>query len=261
MEQHQQFEGLASLYDKYRPSYPEDILLTIKEYDTEGQNGDEAMKAILDVGAGTGILTRLLRRYFNTDTAIIGVEPGNDMRQTAIGAQPLQNVAYIRGTAERLPFEGKTVNGITVAQAVHWFDRPGFYKEAVRVLRAGGFLAILQNNRMWQGHPFMDDFESLLEEYNKNYSRYYRSFDVLEEIKEENGLTDHKKVESSWHMQMSAAAFINRSLSSTKVQGAANAVGVARMKELIQELVIEHYGDADMFDIPYTTELVLARKK
>lgn len=261
MEQYQIFEGLADIYNQYRPSYPQEILLKIKDYHAQGHLPKESMRAIVDAGAGTGIFTRLLRSTFATDIAIIGIEPGNDMYHTAITTEPFAaNLAYLQASAEQLPFRDATIQGVTVAQAVHWFDRPAFYTEVHRVLQSGGFVAIVQNNRIWQGNAFLIEYEEMLEHYNNAYSRYYRSFDVLEELNNAQGFSSQEKVEIGWQMQTDGEKFVNRCLSSSKVDAVVKNIGLQQMKDIIYNLIYKHFGDAPTFNIPYTTEVVLARK-
>ena len=77
---------------------------------------------VIDVGSGTGIAARRLREVFPQDIAVIGIEPGDDMRRTGTAnSSHLPNLAYLNFPAEALPFKRASVNAVFVAQALHWF--------------------------------------------------------------------------------------------------------------------------------------------
>jgi SAM-dependent methyltransferase len=89
---------------------------------------------VLDLAAGTGKLTRVLEQRF---ARVLAVEPDAAMRALNPGA--------VEGTAEAIPLADGSVDGVFVAEAFHWFDRPEVVAELARVLRPGGTLALLWN--------------------------------------------------------------------------------------------------------------------
>jgi SAM-dependent methyltransferase len=95
-------------------------------------------KTVVDVGAGTGKLTRLL---VSSGARVIAVEPIAEMRAKIDGAEVLD------GTAETLPLPDASADVITVAQAFHWFDHERALPELHRVLRPGGALVLFWNMR------------------------------------------------------------------------------------------------------------------
>jgi SAM-dependent methyltransferase len=97
---------------------------------------------VVDVGAGTGKLTRAL---VPSGAAVIAVEPVAAMR--AVLARALPTVRALAGTAEALPLEDGTVDAVVVAQAFHWFDGSRALSQFHRVLRAGGRLGLIWNVR------------------------------------------------------------------------------------------------------------------
>lgn len=134
------FTGLADIYAKYRPSYPDDFI----RYLYSGQGFSQG-SVIADIGSGTGILTELLLRENST---VYGVEPNADMRGTAecmLSRYP--NYISMRGTAERTGLNASSIDFITVAQAFHWFDRPAFKAECRRVLKERGKVILVYNTR------------------------------------------------------------------------------------------------------------------
>lgn len=93
-------------------------------------------RRVLDLGAGTGKLTRLL---VATGADVVAVEPDPGMRASLPGA--------LDGSAEAIPLPDRSVDAVTVAQAFHWFDAPAALGEIDRVLRPGGGLALVWNER------------------------------------------------------------------------------------------------------------------
>ena len=127
------FASAAEVYERARPSYPEDAVAWLVE-----RTGLGPGKTVLDVGAGTGKLTRLL---VPSGARVVAVEPIAEMRALIPDAEAVD------GTAEELPFGDGTADVITVAQAFHWFDHDRALPELHRVLRPGGPLALVWNMR------------------------------------------------------------------------------------------------------------------
>jgi len=128
------FGPAADLYDAIRPTYPPDAL--------RWQTGD-APKDIVDLGAGTGLLTRGLIALGHRVTA---VEPDEQMLAKLIAASPGLAAAHA-GPAETLPLADAGADIVTAGQAFHWFDRSRALPEIRRVLRPEGLLAPIWNVR------------------------------------------------------------------------------------------------------------------
>jgi SAM-dependent methyltransferase len=105
---------------------------------------------VLDVGAGTGQLTRLLVTWGAVVTA---VEPDNRMRAALGQAAPMATI--LAGTAEQLPVGDGSQDAVLAHAAWHWFDPKRALTEAARVLRPGGRLGVLRTgfdpNVEWVG--------------------------------------------------------------------------------------------------------------
>jgi SAM-dependent methyltransferase len=131
------FELVADVYERARPGYPPDAVAWISDR-LDLREG----RTVLDLGAGTGKLTRAL---LTTGARVIAVEPGDKMRarleQAAPGAEAL------RGAAEEIPLLDDSVDAITVGQAFHWFRHDEAIPELHRVLRPGGGVALVWNSR------------------------------------------------------------------------------------------------------------------
>ena len=131
------FSAAADVYERARPSYPaEAIEWLARQVDLrEG-------RTVVDVGAGTGKLTRLL---VPTGAHVVAVEPLPAMLERLVEAAP--GAEAILGTAEELPLPDASADVITVAQALHWFDQARALPEFRRVLRPGGAVALVWNSR------------------------------------------------------------------------------------------------------------------
>jgi len=146
------FSGLAGLYDRFRPSYPADALQMIL-----GGLGPEP--AVLDVGAGTGISTAAL---VAAGARAIALEPNDEMRAVALA----KNLDARAGSASATALPSASVDLVTAFQAFHWFASAQALAEFRRVLRPGGRLAIVWNERD-RTDPFSLDFRAIEERYGE----------------------------------------------------------------------------------------------
>lgn len=130
------FSELATAYVAARPSYPEesvDILI-------DGM-GDPASLAVADLGAGTGISSRVIAAR---GPLVYAIEPNAKMRDAAA---PDERVKWVDGTAEASNLPAASVDVVAAFQAWHWVDHPAGVAEARRILRPGGRLAAIYNER------------------------------------------------------------------------------------------------------------------
>lgn len=125
------FDRAAEEYERARAEYPPELLddLPLRE-DAE----------VLDLGAGTGKLTRLLTKRYRR---VIAVEPLDGMR--AILERVVPEAESHAGTAEAIPLGDASVDAVFAAQAFHWFATDEAVAEIARVLRPGGVFALVWN--------------------------------------------------------------------------------------------------------------------
>ena len=90
----------------------------------------------------------------------------------------------VAGTAEATTLADASVDFVTAAQAAHWFDRARARREFVRILKPGGWLVLLWNERVTDGTPFLRDYEQLLLTYGTDYAdvRHERTTDAVNEF-------------------------------------------------------------------------------
>lgn len=130
------FGDRASDYARFRPSYPAAAI----DYVLEGLGDPRALQAA-DVGAGTGIASRLLA---DRGVRVLAVEPNEAMRHKA---EPHASVTFIPGAAEATGLEAGSVDMVICAQAFHWFRPAEALAEFQRILKPGGRLALVLNER------------------------------------------------------------------------------------------------------------------
>ncbi len=125
------FDRTAVEYERTRPGYPEALLDLLPL-------GPDA--SVLDLGAGTGKLTRLLTTRY---ARVVAVEPLARMR--AILERVVPAAESHPGTAEAIPLPDGAVDGVFAGQAFHWFANDEALAEIARVLRPGGVLSLIWN--------------------------------------------------------------------------------------------------------------------
>ncbi|HEY6569104.1 MAG TPA: class I SAM-dependent methyltransferase, partial [Candidatus Limnocylindrales bacterium] len=134
------FGSSAEIYERARPGYPPDAVAEIVQL-LDLRPG----RTLLELGAGTGKLTRLLAP---TGAYIVAVEPVASMRATlSTVIDGDDGVEIVDGTAEAVPLPAGSVDAVVVAQAFHWFDAIRALSEVHRVLRSGGRLLLAINQR------------------------------------------------------------------------------------------------------------------
>ncbi len=125
------FGAVAELYDRYRPSPPDEASELF---------GDLTGRDVLEVAAGTGLWTRFL---LDLGASMTIVEPDDEMRSVLERRSP--SVRSLAGKAEDLPVGDASFDAALVSSAWHWFEQPEATHEIARVLRDGAKLYVLWN--------------------------------------------------------------------------------------------------------------------
>ncbi len=153
MMKHGDFTGLATDYAKFRPAYAPQVTTAIL-----GCLGREPSRLdAADVGAGTGIWTRMLAaRGLRSVTA---VEPNDDMRNQGIETSRGTPVVWRKGSAEQTGLADASVDLLTMASSFHWADFDKACAEFHRVLRPEGIFGALWNPRLIEVNPLLVEIE------------------------------------------------------------------------------------------------------
>jgi ubiquinone/menaquinone biosynthesis C-methylase UbiE len=141
------FGKSAREYELGRPEWPDDLIDRVV---TELDLGPDA--TVLDLGAGTGKLTRDLVTRFGR---VIAVEP--DEAMLAVLEEVVPGAQALAGRAEAIPLPDASVDAVFTAEAFHWYASDETVAEIVRVLRARGGLAIFFNIEFGDPEPPMGD--------------------------------------------------------------------------------------------------------
>lgn len=143
------FTELAEDYARYRPAYSESVLSAII-----GLMGKPLPESdAVDVGAGTGIWTRMLaRRGFRS---VIAVEPNAEMRRQGATDPDNGSLSWQEGCAERTGLADTSVDLLSMASSFHWANFDMATEEFHRVLRPGGLFVTLWNPRMIEANPLL----------------------------------------------------------------------------------------------------------
>jgi SAM-dependent methyltransferase len=125
------FDRAATEYELARPGYPPEVLDGLPL---------AADAEVLDLGAGTGKLTRVLVQRYRR---VVAVEPLDGMR--GILERVVPAAESHPGSAESIPLPDASLDGVFAAQAFHWFANDEAVTEIARVLRPGGVLCLIWN--------------------------------------------------------------------------------------------------------------------
>ena len=136
---HDHFSSVSTAYAAFRPRYPRDVFQFVATIAPRRRRA-------WDVGAGNGQATTDLADFF--DEVI-----GTDISAEQLGRAPAHpKIRWLVAAAEAVPIESGSVDVITIAQALHWFDHARFYEEVRRVATPGAAIAA------WSyGSPAMDE--------------------------------------------------------------------------------------------------------
>ncbi len=155
------FQAGAAAYELARPGYPDEAVALLRD-----EVGVTPGTRVLDLAAGTGKLTR---RLVELGASVVAVEPVAGMRAQLTAVLP--DVEAVEGTAEDIPLPDGSVDIVAVAQAFHWFDAAAALPEIARVLRPGGRLALLWNERD-EATPWVAEMSRLIRWHERTVSRY-----------------------------------------------------------------------------------------
>lgn len=151
------FSGRAQDYAAHRPSYPPAAIAAI----LDGLGDPSTLKAA-DIGAGTGIASRLLA---DAGVQVWAVEPNADMRAAAT-SHP--RVIVQAGTAEQTALQDTSVDLVTCFQAFHWFNPALCLPEFRRIVKPSGRLAVVWNDRD-RTDPFTQGYSNIVQHVSQHH--------------------------------------------------------------------------------------------
>jgi ubiquinone/menaquinone biosynthesis C-methylase UbiE len=192
------FQAGAAAYEAARPGYPDEAVAVLTEALDIAPG-----RSVCDLAAGTGKFTR---RLVELGADVTAVEPVAGMRDQLRSVLP--TVEVVEGTAEEIPLPDASVDVVTVAQAFHWFDAPAALAEIRRVLRPGGGLALLWNERD-EASAWVAEMSRLISWHERTVSRYQHT-DWREVVAAAGGFTSLQEQRVSWEQPMTRELLADR---------------------------------------------------
>jgi SAM-dependent methyltransferase len=240
---HRRFTARADVYARGRPGYPEaawDALL-------EGFGPPGRVHAA-DVGAGTGIAARALGAR---GIRVVAIEPNAAMREAA---EPHPLVTWGDGTAEATGLDEASVDAVVCAQSFHWFRPDEALREFRRVLRPGGRVALLWNEKD-PVHATTEEYYALVRAAAVEDPAHLHYPDPLPLLRAA-GFSSPRRLSFANAQRLDADGIVDRALSASYVprSGPAHDRLVAGLRAL-------HARDADaagFATLAYTTSVFLA---
>lgn len=243
------FTDRAADYVRYRPTYPPGAIDAMLE-----GLGDPRGVTAADVGAGTGISSRLLSER---GVRVIAVEPNLAMREAgrarATGAGSLE---WRDGTAEATGLGDGSVDLVACAQSFHWFRADEALREFHRVLRPGGRLALMWNHRD-ASDAFTAGYRAAILEVGGDSEAERMAFDPA--IVARSGLFEAPVLREFRHEQrLDLEGLLGRARSASYVpkEGA----GAAALAKSLRALWEAHRDAAGLVRLVYATRVHAARR-
>ena len=149
-------------YVLYRPGYPSEIIDFLANH-----YGLTPASVIADIGSGTG---KSAEMFLNNGNKVFGVEPNEEMRHAAENLfQGNANFISTNAQSENTGFPDKGIDFIVAGQAFHWFDPRLTKTEFQRILKSGGKVVLIWNERIPNQNGFMGDYDAFLYKYSTDY--------------------------------------------------------------------------------------------
>ena len=243
------FSDRVENYGRYRPGYPPETLQLL-----QSACGLLPGHDIADIASGTGIWTSILLKSGNR---VFAIEPNAEMRHA--GERLLAdfpNFTSIAGKAEETTLPNGSVDFVTAAQAAHWFDRPAARLEFVRILKPGGWLVLLWNERLTDSTPFSGAYERLLLDYGTDYEdvRHERTTDAINEFFDPAPFQERV---FPMHQEFDYAGLEGRLLSSSYAPGPGHPNHAPMLRDL--RSLFETHATAGRVTFDYKTRIYFGR--
>ena len=239
----------ADAYERSRPSYPPDAVETLVAALGLGPG-----RTVLELGAGTGKLTRLL---VPSGARLLALEPVEAMRARLRQAVPTAEL--VDGTAESVGLPGASVDAVVVAQAFHWFDAIRALSEAHRVLRPGGRLLLVFNRRD-ETVPWVHGLDDAIRRIAAGEPQVWDG--AWREALARCGLFGPWQAQQFRQVQrLTPDGVLDRVASVSYVASASPEVRAGLLDEVRALLAADPLtAGADMIDLPYDTEVLWAER-
>lgn len=250
------FSKLAVDYALYRPDYSTTVRdLLIRHVSPEGRAPEVA-----DVGAGTGIWSRLL---LEAGLSCRCVEPSAEMREQGVRHTAGAGVvAWSEGSGEATGLPDACVDWVTMASSFHWVQPDAGLREFARILRPGGSFTALWNPRNIEGDAFHEGIETMIHDMvpglqRKSSGARGKVADMYGTLVSTGHFEDVVFVEAPHRIAMSKERYIGAWRSVNDIQAQA---GPERFAEILARIG-ERIAGLEQVVVPYLTRSWTARLK
>lgn len=248
MQTADRFGDRVSDYVAHRPGYPATMMDLFRR-----EMGVCEGTVVADIGCGPGISSI---PFLDAGCVVIGVEPNEQMRNAARSLLgETEGFTISEGNAYDTALETGSADLVVAAQAFHWFNDEKAVAEFRRILRPGGFLALVWNERLLTGEPFLEAYEELLLEFGTDYKTVRHDKITIESLEELFGSGVSKATfENRQVLDLEGLMGRLRSSSYTPAEGTE---GFGPMAEKAKELFAEH-NESGRITISYDTNVFYA---
>ncbi|MGV3614872.1 MAG: class I SAM-dependent methyltransferase [Fimbriimonas sp.] len=248
----ERFSDRVRDYVRYRPTYPPEVIDLLQT-----ECGLQEGTPVADVGAGTGILTRDL---LDAGAVVYAVEPNDTMRKAGEEAsEGHPRFRSIAAPAEATTLPDECVDIVTCAQAWHWFRHAEAKVEFQRILRPGGWLFLVWNERSTESTPFLTAYEEVLKTHAPEYLRVrHQEFDS-KRLGEVFAPEPMLRANFPNGQQLDREGFLGRVMSSSYAPKEGDPLHEPLMAAL-GEVFDRHHTDGEI-EFRYTTECYFGRLK
>ena len=250
------FSNRVTDYVRYRPGYPVEILPLLQTW-----THFRPEHVVADIGSGTGLLSKLFVDFGNR---VFGVEPNAEMRAAGeefLDAYP--NFTSIAGSAEATTLPSDSVDFVAAGQAFHWFQMPAARNEFHRILKPGGRVLVIWNERLLDETAFLREYEELLNRFGTDYAKVSESYPRAEQMLEFYGANEFTSHALPNFQEFDFEGLSGRLRSSSYAPPAGHPQFEPMMKELRRLFDAHHQGGVVRMDYRtrvYTGKLDYDRK-
>jgi SAM-dependent methyltransferase len=241
----ERFSDRVDNYIKYRPHYPSEIIPFL-----EKEISLTPSTIIADIGSGTGISSEMFLKNGNT---VFGIEPNKEMRLAAEWQlKSYSSFHSLAAASEDSTLDSDSADVIIAGQAFHWFDTKKTEIEFRRILKKGGWIVLMWNERKTDSSPFLIAYEKLLNTFGTDYQEvnHVHIYDMVKNLFRENG---YKLKTFDNSQQFDYQGLEGRLLSSSYTP----TPGDSRFQPMLAELqrIFVECNTRNTVDFEYTTKL------
>ncbi len=238
----EKFTGKADVYDRYRPSYPKELIDWLYE--------KTHAASVADIGAGTGKFTACLAEK---PWDITAVEPNGDMLEKL--RKNLPHIRIVNAPAENTGLAAGSIDLVTAATAFHWFDKEKFKTECLRIFTAKGRLAVVWNTRTES---------DMQKERNEIFQRTVGQYDSVKgninhdgKFAPEKYFSEYEQVSFLQSMKMNMEQYVGCEMSRSYAPEKGTDVYKVQTDEM--QRLFEKYQHGGSVDVEYETECFLGK--